>query len=386
MKHWLVVACGCLAAVSVIAQGPPDPSEAPLWHTAARGRGMPAVRGDRAFALSTDHHVVALSLDEGKELWRRSTGESGWITEGFRVTMAGDAVIAGDWDMYAYHAESGRPLWEFHPTNGYGPGGFLGQAWGDHVFAGSPSGSIYAVDATTGREIWRAPVETNGQTSVFEPVTNGEFVLSGYTKFTSPNSGGVVAVDAATGKERWRFRFPAPVDRTLAAYWAGGPVLTKDLAIASSGDGQVWGLDLRSGAVRWTLPPLSGPIEGIITETRREVRSLAVEQGRLVVGSLTGYIVAYDLATQREVWRVENGRLGSISFEDFTAGNGMVYVPYVSGFVFAIDVGTGTVVWRTQDYKQGLAWPPAIAGDRVIFSGGSGFWAFPARLPVAPPP
>ena len=56
---------------------------------------MPAVRGDRAYALSTDHHVVALSLDDGTEQWRRSTGESGWITEGFRVVVAGDAVIAG---------------------------------------------------------------------------------------------------------------------------------------------------------------------------------------------------------------------------------------------------------------------------------------------------
>jgi outer membrane protein assembly factor BamB len=381
MHRWLVfvfVFGGLAAVMTTAAQAPLDPTMAPLWHTAARGRGMPAVRGNRAYALSTDHHVVALSLDDGTEQWRRSTGESGWITEGFRVVVAGDAVIAGDWDLYAYHAESGNRLWEFHPSTGYGPGGFLGQAWGDRVFTGSPSGSIYAVAATTGRELWRAPIETNGQTSVFEPVTDGAVVVAGYTIFTAPNTGGVVAVDAATGKERWRFKYPAPADRSLSAYWAGGPVLTKDLAIASSGDGQVWALDLQNGVLRWTLPALTGPIDGIITTTNREVRSLAVEQGRLIVGSLTGYLVAYDIATQREVWRLENGRLGSIGFDDFTSGNGVVYVPYASGFLIAVEVERGAVLWQTRDYKQGLAWPPAVAGDRVVAAGAAGFWAFPA--------
>ena len=387
MRPWLALVFGCLAAaITAAAQAPLDPSEAPLWHTAARGRGMPAVRGDRAYALSTDHHVIALSLEDGTEAWRRSTGESGWITEGFRVVVADHAVIAGDWDLYAYDADSGHRLWEFHPSTGYGPGGFLGQAWGGRVFTGSPSGSIYAVDAATGREAWRAPVATDGQTSVFEPVTDGTVVVAGYTVFTAPNTGGVVAVDAGTGKERWRFAYPTPEDRSLSAYWAGGPVLTKDLAIASSGDGRVWGLDLKTGAVRWMLPALAGPIDGIITTTNREVRSLAIEQGRLIVGSLTGYLVAYDIATQREVWRVENGRLGSIGFEDFTSGNGVVYVPYVSGFLLAVDVARGTVLWQTRDYKRGFAWPPAVAGDRVVAAGATGFWAFPAGPKPEPSP
>ena len=361
MHRWLVLVVGCLAAVmTTAAQTPLDPTDAPLWHTAARGRGMPAVRGDRAYALSTDHHVVALSLDDGTEQWRRSTGESGWITEGFRVVVAGDAVIAGDWDLYAYHAESGHRLWEFHPSTGYGPGGFLGQAWGDRVFTGSPSGSIYAVDGHD------RPRTVAGAGRDQRP---DQRLRAGHR--WSRGGGGLHHLHGSQHRRR-RCRRCGDRQGTVAlqvsgagrpvAVGATGPAVPcsrTDLAIASSGDGQVWALDLQTGALRWTLPALTGPIDGIITTTNREVRSLAVEQGRLIVGSLTGYLVAYDIATQREVWRLENGRLGSIGFDDFTSGQGVVYVPYASGFLFAVEVERGAVLWQTSDYKQGLAWPPA---------------------------
>ncbi|MEP7117989.1 MAG: PQQ-binding-like beta-propeller repeat protein [Acidobacteriota bacterium] len=385
MRSWLVVVFGCLvAAFASSAPVPPDPSEAPLWHTAAIGRGMPAVLGTRAYGLTTDHHVVALNLADGHELWRRSTGESGWLTEGSRAVIASDAVVVGDWDVYAYDAESGAARWSFHPSSGFGPGVFLGQAAGGRLFTGSPSGSIFALDVASGRQAWNAVVNGDGRTTVFEPATDGAIVVATYTVFTAPNTGGVVAVDAETGHERWRFVFPRPSDAALGSYAGGGPVFANDLAIAASGDGTIWALDRRTGVVRWSLPRLAGPIHGIITATDRDLRSLAVVRGRLIVGSLTGYVVAYDLATQREVWRLENGFLGSIAFDDFTSGEGVVYVPYVSGFLLAIDALGGAVLWQTRNFQQGFSWPPAVAGDRVIAAGRSGFWAFPAGVPHGP--
>ena len=383
MRLALGVVVGCLMSVAVTdGQVLPDPSEAPLWHTAARGRGMPAVLEDRAFVTTTDHGVVALSLSDGRQLWQRSTGESGRYTEGSRVVADLGLVVAGDWDLYAFKADSGEPAWTFHPSEGYGPGLFLGQTAGGRVFAGSPSGSIYAVDLATGRQLWRAVVDASVLTSVFEPATNGRIVVAGYTRFSTPNTGGVIAVDAVTGKEQWRVRFPAPDDGS-STYSAGGAVVEKDLAFVASGDGYVWAIELETGRVRWKVPPLTGPISGIITTTNRELRSLGVEGGRLIVGSLTGYIVAYDIATEREVWQSQNGWLGSAGLDDFSSGDGVVYVPYTSGFLLAIDVASGAVLWQTKDYTQGFAWPPAVAADRVIAVGATGFWAFrPGRRPA----
>lgn len=385
MRHgWLSTIVLFALSMPAAAQTPPDPTESPRWHSAATGRGMPAVLDTTVYATTTDHVVVALSTSDGSEIWRRSTGESGPFTEGFRVVAADGVVVVGDWDVYAFRADTGERLWAFHPEHGYGPGTFLGQHSGGRIFTGSPAGQLYALDLKTGAEHWRAAVETHTMTSVFEPVTDGQIVVAGFTVFSAPDRGGVVAVDAESGRERWRFLFPVPDDPTRSTFWSGGPVLTRDLAIAADGHGTVWALDVRSGAVRWTVPPISGPIEGIITSTVQDMRSLAATPERLIIGSLTGYVVGIDLDTQQEVWRVPNGWLGSAGLDDFTVANGIVYVPYVSGYLAAIDALTGTVLWQTRDYRHGLAWPPAAAGDRIFAAGRSGFWALPA--PARPSP
>jgi outer membrane protein assembly factor BamB len=384
---WLIMCVTFAITTPAAAQAPPDPTDRPLWHVAARGRGMPAILDNTVFATTVDHTVVALSMADGAEIWRRSTEESGTFTEGFRVVAADGVVVVGDWDLYAFRADSGERLWAFHPAEGYGPGNFLGQHSGGLVFSGSPSGRLYAVDLKTGAQRWRAPVNTDVLTSVFEPATDGRIVVAGFTVFSGPDRGGVIAVDAETGRERWRFMFPQPDDPTRSTYRSGGPVLTADLAFVADGDGRVWALDLRTGAVRWSVPPLSGPFDGIITSVVQDMRSLAVTRDRLVIGSLTGYVVGIALDTRQEVWRVANGWLGSVALDDFTVADGVVYVPHVSGFLVAIDVTTGEVLWQTRDYRRGLAWPPAAAGDRVIAAGGSGFWALPAApRPAVPAP
>lgn len=362
------------------AQTPPDPTESALWHTAAVARGVPAVLDGHVFGTTVGHEVVAMSLDDGHEVWRRSTNETGRFTEGSRVVATQGTVIVGDWDVYAYRAESGESAWAFHPPDGYGPGVFLGEAVGSRVFTGSGSGSVYALEVTTGRHLWTAAIERDGRTSVFPPVSDGEVVVAVYTTFSAPNTGGAVALDATTGRERWRYRFPTPANPSIAVHAGGGPVLGDRVVYVSSGDGVVWALDLERGTVVWRVPPLTGPISGIITSTERDTRSLGVVGTTLVVGSVTGYVVGYDLESRREIWRHEGGWLGSTSLDDFVAGRGIAYVSYLSGFLLALDAATGRVLSQTQDYKLGLAWPPVLVGDRVIAAGGSGFWALPAAV------
>jgi outer membrane protein assembly factor BamB len=391
MGHGLLASLVAAAGVVTQFHAPVAPRPTVLWHTTARARGVPAVLGERAFALTVDHHVLAVALSNGQELWRTATGETGRSTEGSRVVATPQAVVVGDWDVYAFEPGSGRRLWRFEAAAGQGAGVFLGAASGDTVFSGSPAGRLHAIDVQRGREVWTTAVEPDGQTSVFPPVTDGDVVVAGFTTFTAPNTGGVVAVDAATGKERWRFRFPLPADRALSVNSAGDPVLTGGLAIASGGDGQIWALDLETGAVRWTLPRLAGPFRGLITVADRDFRALAVSGRRLIAGSLTGYVVAYDLDTRQEAWRVEGGWLGSNGFV-FTADDTRVYVPYVSGILLAIDVADGRVAWNTDDFTLGLAWAPASNGDRAVAAGLSGVWAFrvtdppPPRVATAPAP
>lgn len=389
MTRWILfLLIGLGWSVPSAAQSVPDPSESPLWHAAVTSRGMPAVSGSRVFALSRDHEVFALALDDGHELWRRSTGEHEGNTAGFRVAVAGDTVVGGDWDLYAYDAVSGAPKWAFHPSVGYAPGYFIGDTRGTTLYTGSGSGHLFAIDTTTGKEVWRTEVERwtdDALVSVFEPVTNGTLVVAGYTIYTPNDQGGLVAVDAITGRERWRFRYPTPADDPRPVYNAGGAVITDTLAIGAAGDGRVWAVDLATGALRWSLPALEGPFDGIITQAPQETRGLAVVGDRLIVGSITGYLTAYDLATQKVAWQYAQGWLGSLTWTNYTHADGVVYVPFFSGFIHALDAATGTALWKTVDYTQSLFSPVVVAGDRVIAAGRSGVWAFPVARRLAPP-
>lgn len=97
---------------------------------------------------------------------------------------------------------------------------YLGASAHGAIFAGSPHGRMYALDARTGTPAWSAAIGT-GPTTVFEPISAGPAVVAAFTTFDAPNQGGIVSLDRRTGRERWRHAFTAPDGRSLAA--AGGP-------------------------------------------------------------------------------------------------------------------------------------------------------------------
>ena len=346
-----------------------DPTARPVWRTAQATIGTPAVGGDDVFALTADHHLLKVSLAGGSEQWRVETGEQG-VTHGAALALASGFVLVGEYDIIAIDRTSGRRQWTFVPRRGYAPGPYLGDVHHDVAFAGSASGHLYAIDARTGRAEWTAVVDPEGESTVYWPRLDGTAVIAGFTRHAAPSGGGLVALDVTDGRERWRFDFPR---RTVSTHMAGGPVVAGDVVVAASGDGQIWAVDRRSGALRWTAPAITGELDSIIPAGGQDYRALAVVGSTVAAGSTTGYVVGYDFGG-REVWRFAGGRLGSTAFS-MGAGVGIAFVPYVSGFLVALDTTTGQMRWRTNDWQQGFIWPPALAGDIAVVSSRQGLWA-----------
>ena len=205
------------------------------WRIDGEGVGVPVADGPTAYFLSKRHEVIAVDAAAGVPRWRQGTGEPGETTSGSALLLAGSLVVAGDFDVVAFDRQRGSVRWRFSPTDGYGPGIYLGSAADGLVFTGSPAGRAYAIDTGTGTQRWSTLVrdDTVGETvdrvgtdvagghgtTVFPPVTDGGDVFAPYTTFTAPTVGGVVALDATTGHMRWRASFP--VRRTARWGWAG---------------------------------------------------------------------------------------------------------------------------------------------------------------------
>src|SRR5262249_18290958 len=153
---------------------------------------------------------------------------------------------------------------------GYGPGIYLGSAAGGLVFAGSPAGRLYGIEQDSGLPRWSTLVVDEGDlTTVFQPVTDRELVVAGYTTFTAPTTGAVVALDASTGRHRGRTPFPQAASTRVGPGWAGGPVFADGLITAASGDGRIYAFDRLNGVVRWSIPP-AGSCMGVIGPLDRD--------------------------------------------------------------------------------------------------------------------
>ena len=338
-----------------------------LWHVPEPGRGGPAADDSSAYFLSKAHDVLAVDIATGDVRWRRTTLEEGEALSGAALLVDGESVVVGDYNLLAFDRRTGGLRWRFVPAEGYGPGIYLGGVSDGLALAGSPSGHLYAVDVDSGALRWSTAVASDGKTTVFGPAAGGSVVAAGFTEFTAPNGGGVVVLAKDTGRVLWKQRFPAPADASLGTNWAGGPIVVEDEVIVSSGDGNIHAFDIASGALRWTIPKVSGPSPFPVAADH-DFRPLALAGQLLVCGSLTGQIVAYDRASREERWRFTATGLGSSAFR-IAAMRDVAYVPFANGRLVALRISDGRELWRIGDWTSGFLWPPAARGDTILLAG-----------------
>ena len=84
-----------------------DPTVRPLWRTTQATVGTPAIDGNDVFALTADHQLVKVSLDEGSELWRVKTGEEGFL--GLQHRFRSKARMIEGFVQRAGHAGAEQP-------------------------------------------------------------------------------------------------------------------------------------------------------------------------------------------------------------------------------------------------------------------------------------
>ncbi|MSR03078.1 MAG: PQQ-dependent dehydrogenase, methanol/ethanol family [Gemmatimonadetes bacterium] len=144
---------------------------------------------------------------------------------------------------------------------------------GGVLYAAGPWGSVFAVDAKTGKEKWRYDPAVDGsynRRACCDVVNRGVQVANGAV-YVGTLDGYLVKLDAATGKEVWRA--DTFIDRDTRFYTITGPpqVAKNVVVIGNSGAefgvrGYVTAYDLETGAEKWrffTVPgdPAKGPPE-----------------------------------------------------------------------------------------------------------------------------
>jgi len=155
------------------------------------------------------------------------------VTNSITAPLAIDGVIylgAGHGIVHAIDARSGKLLWRYDPKSMEANGQKLRVAWGirgiafwkGRVYAGTSDGRLIALNARDGTLGWSAQTvdpkdgaTINGAPRVF----NGKVVVGFAGGDFSPLRGYVTAYDAETGKQLWRFYVvpPKPGEKDGAA-------------------------------------------------------------------------------------------------------------------------------------------------------------------------
>lgn len=160
------------------------------------------------------------------------------------------ATHAGN--VYALDAETGKPVWRFQAG-----GAFLhSPAYAQGILAiGSTDGYLYGLGARTGKLLWR--VHSPGGFSS-SPAISENLV------FIGSRGGEILAVDLKSGKVVWRRRFGVPFRQT--------PAVSAGKVFLTSEDLRVHCLEGATGKILWTSSPLVG-------QTARDYYPVLVQVG-----------------------------------------------------------------------------------------------------------
>src|SRR5258705_6049635 len=181
-----------------------------LWRVDGLNWGKPTFDDSNAFFVGWHHDLVAVNKFTGAVRWRQVSGDPGDEPGGRTAVVAANVVAFGDNGVHGFDRRTGAKLWRFQPTDGgYQPGLVQLSTDGSAIFAGSPFGRAFAIDAVTGAERWRTvviPEDSNAW--VNDPVYSEGLVYVCVTHKATPTNSGDVALDAATGAIRWTREFP----------------------------------------------------------------------------------------------------------------------------------------------------------------------------------
>ena len=208
-----------------------------------------------------------------------------------------------------------------------------GEAYGAPTLANgllyvmSKTGTLYAVDATTGAITWQqevTPYVTRSSPAVVDGVV---YVGGGFTFH---------AYDAATGAEKWNV--------PLQYGGQASPTVHDGIVVVASQQGWVYALSAVSGELAWRLPT-----EGIV------FGAAAFGDDAVIYATDEGIVYSVRPDTGTLIWR---SRVSGSVFASPVLSDSALYVTSQSGQIHALDLASGDLLWSVDHGgNQSRHWP-----------------------------
>jgi outer membrane protein assembly factor BamB len=231
----------------------------------------PVVAEGRVYTLDARERVFAFNAETGEEVWHVGVQPKGRqslahalsfglfgsdtrvdATKGFGGGLAYDGgrlfATTGYGDIVALDAATGKELWRDHVGV---PIFNAPVANGGRVFVSSQDNHFHAFAQTNGRELWdhQGITESAGIMAATSAAVRGNFVLVPYT------SGELFALNVQNGRPAWSDLLTRSGNLTALSEIddiAGRPVVDRDLVFAISHSGVMVAINLDTGDRVWS--------------------------------------------------------------------------------------------------------------------------------------
>ncbi len=337
---------------------------------AASDRDWPGLRGPRHDGGASG----TLETADGAGFavaWRAALGagySSVAVAHGRAVTLLSD----GQNDVaVAFDSRTGRELWRsvIAPTLRGKDGSFDGPIAtpalaGGRVYGLGPRGHLFALDAASGRELWKVDlVEREGAVAPHYGFSASPIVAGGVlvVPLGAKNAGAIAGFDLASGARRWRLGDDSVAYQSPIVVSLGGRE-----QVVAVGDKKLFGIDPARGRLLFEHLH-GGEIHPIATES---VVPVPAGEGRVFLK------FRQDASTMLQLVPGPDGSAKVETLWTAPVLRSTYVVPvYHDGFLYGmngraalscVDAVTGAVRWRSREPGDGF--PMIVGGDLVVLT------------------
>jgi outer membrane protein assembly factor BamB len=237
------------------------------------------------------------------------------------------------------------------------------------LYVTSGFGTLTALDASTGQEIWTQRLQA---TATGAPTVFGDLV------YLVAGDSTAWAVEADDGRVRWQSDGLGDVGNVAGA---APPAVNNNHVVFSFGGGAVQGA-FRQGGLRLWSADIVGARKGFAIALVDDITGYPVIDGNTVyAGNHSGRVVALNVNSGERLWTVQHGALDPV----WPAGNSVYFVSDLNELV-RVSAEDGTQIWavdlpgyepvRRPQRRRDSAYAnhgPIMAGGQLIVASSDGF-------------
>ena len=263
------------------------------------GRLIPSVYDGKVYFISSEGYLASLNGESGKVEWSKTTNDSvsGGIDVNFKT-----------------------------------------------ITYGTLDGNLVALDYKDGKELWRSEASSEILTP---PTTDGNMLIA------QTGDGRIAGYDFESGERQWFHQTTLP---RLTLRGTSRPYISQGFIFTGFANGKIAMIYPDSGAIRFEIPVT-------INEGKSELERIIDIDGKslitndlLIAASYQGNITAINLREGRPEWQEDISTI-----KDLTSNGNRVVAVDEKDIVKAFGIATGAILWEQNDLKlRKLTSPVAI--------------------------